>query len=171
MEIDDKLMKQLAELKKQLEKISGHPTDVSPEQLISLFSRISLFTSEDGTIMSRSFIFPSKSCTQASAIQANLLDLTSRSTTSTDGKSTFLLSNFICSTVNSFGEPVNVLVTPNSNSPCYATMTHTLVPNPSAPGTFNDLQINVFTWKPDGSPAPNISFDWRCRLLSFTVFL
>jgi hypothetical protein len=171
MEIDDKLMKQLAELKKQLEKVSGHPIDASPEQLIQLFSRVSLFNFEDGTVMSRSFIFPGKSCTQASAIQASLLDLTSRSTTGTDGKLTFLLSNFICSTVNSFGEPVNVLVTPNSSIPCYATMTHTLVPNPSAPGTFNDLQMNVFTWKPDGSPAPSISFDWRCRLLSFTVFL
>src|SRR5256885_521132 len=149
MEIDAKLSAQLAELKKQLEHISGHKIDASPEQLIPLFFRVSLLTSEDGTVMSRSFIFPGKTCTQASAIQASLFDFTSRSTTGTDGKLTFLLSNFICSTNNSFGEPVNVVVTPNSSTPCYATMTHSLVPNPSAPGAFNDLQINVFTWKPD----------------------
>ena len=47
-------------------------------------------------------------------------------------------------------------------------MTHVLVPNPNVPGAFNDLQITVFTWKPNGTAAPNVSFDWRCRLLSIS---
>ena len=46
MEIDAKLLKKLAELKKQLEGISGQKIDASPEQLISLFFRVSLSSSK-----------------------------------------------------------------------------------------------------------------------------
>src|SRR5262245_33961412 len=56
MEIDAKLLKKLEELKKQLEGISGQKIDASPEQLIPLFFRVSLLSSEDGVIMSRSII-------------------------------------------------------------------------------------------------------------------
>ena len=121
--------------------------------------------------MSRSFISPGKSCSQASALPANLFDVSSRSSTGADGKAVFLLSDFICSTINSFAEPVNVVVTPNTTTPCYATMTHVLVPNPNVPGAFKDLQITVFTFKPNGTAAPNVSFDWRCRLLSIQTIL
>ena|SRR5256885_1233621 len=171
MEIDAKLSSQLAELKTQLEKISGHAIEATPEQLIPLFFRVSLSSAEDATVMSRSIIFPGKTCTQASGIPASLFDVTSRSTTGANGKLSFLLSSFICSTINFFGEPVNVVVTPNADIPCYATMTHALVPNPNIPGSFSDLKINVSTWKPDGNPAGGINFDWRCRLLSFQTVL
>jgi hypothetical protein len=157
MEIDAKLSKDLTDLKKQLEAISGQKTDASPEQLFPLFFRVSLSTAEDGTVMSRSILFPSKSCVQASGLPASLLDVSSRSSTGDDGKRVFLLSDFICSTINSFAEPVSVVVA--------------LVANPSAPGSFSDLQITVFTWKPDGTAAPNVGFDWRCRLLSFQIIL
>jgi hypothetical protein len=50
-------------------------------------------------------------------------------------------------------------------------MTHVLVPNPNVPGAFSDLQITVFTFKPNGTAAPNVSFDWRCRLLQFQTIL
>jgi len=171
MEIDAKLLKKLEELKKQLEGISGQKIDASPEQLIPFFFRVSLLSSEDGVIMSRSIIFPGKSCSQASALPANLFDVSSRSSTGANGKAVFLLSDFICSTINSFAEPVNVVVTQNATTPCYATMTHVLVPNPNVPGAFNDLQITVFTFKPNGTAAPNVSFDWRCRLLQFQTIL
>src|SRR5262245_61832417 len=171
MEIDAKLLKKVEELKKQLEGISGQKIDASPEQLIPLFFRVSLLTSEDGVIMSRSVIFPGKSCSQASALPANLFDVSSRSSTGSDGKVVFLLSDFICSTINSFAEPVNVIVTPNATTPCYATIAHVLVQYPSVPCAFSDLQITVFTWKPNGTAAPNVSFDWRCRLLSIQIIL
>src|SRR2546430_8138014 len=92
MEIDAKLLKKLEELKKQLEGISGQKIDASPEQLIPLFFRVSLLSSEDGVIMSRSFIFPGKSCSQASALPANLFDVSSRSSTGANGKAVFLRS-------------------------------------------------------------------------------
>jgi hypothetical protein len=171
MEIDAKLSAQLADLKKQLEAISGQKIDASPEQLFPLFFRVSLSSSEDGVVMSRSIIFPGKSCVQASGLPASLFDVSSRSSTGADGKRVFLLSDFICSTVNSFAEPVNVVVTPNATTPCYATMNHQLIANPSAPGSFSDLQITVFTWNPNGSAAPDVGFDWRCRLLSFQTIL
>jgi hypothetical protein len=171
MEIDEKLSEQLAELKKQLEAISGQQLDASPEQLLPLFFRVSLSSFQDGVIMSRRVIFPGKICEQASALPGNLVDVSSRSSTGTDGKAVFLLSAFMCSTINSFVEPVNVVVTPNATTPCYATMTHALVPNPGAPGTFNDLQITVLTWNPNGTAAPNVSFEWRCRLLAFQIIV
>ena len=169
MERDAATSAKFAELRKQLESASGQQIEASDEQLLNLFFRVSLSSSEDGTVMSRSIFFPSKSCTQASSLAASLLDVSSSSSTSTSGQRTFLLTDFICSTVNSFAAPVSLVVTPNTATPCYATMTHTLVPNPGAPGSFNDLQIVVYTWSPTGQPAPNISFDWRCRLLSFQI--
>jgi len=33
------------------------------------------------------------------------------------------------------------------------------------------LQITVFTFKPNGTAAPNVSFDWRCRLLAIQTIL
>jgi hypothetical protein len=159
----------LAELRQHLENISGQQIDASDEQLLQLFFRVSLSSYEDGTIMSRSIIFPGKSCTQASALPASFLDVSSSASTDATGQRTFLLTDFICSTLNSFAAPVSLLVTPNTQTPCYATMTHTLVPDPNAPGRFNDLQFTVFTWNANGRPAPNISFDWRCRLLSFQI--
>ena len=85
-EVRHPAVSRLAELKKQLEGISGQKIDASPEQLISLFFRVSLRSSEDGVIMSRSFIFPGKSCSQASALPANLFDVSSRSSTGADGQ-------------------------------------------------------------------------------------
>ena len=158
----------LAELRQHLESVSGQPIGASDDQLLQLFYRVSLSSYEDGTIMSRSIIFPGKSCTQASTLPASFLDVSSSGSTDATGRRTFLLTDFICSTVNSFAAPVTLLVTPNTETACYATMTHTLVPAPNAQG-FSDLKFTVFTWRTNGRPAPNISFDWRCRLLSFQI--
>ena len=171
MERDAATSAKLAELRQHLESISGQQIDASDEQLIQLFFRVSLYSYEDGTIMSRSIILPGKSCTQASTLPASFLDVSSSSSTDASGKRTFLLTDVICSTVNSFAEPVSLVVTPNTQTPCYATMTHALVPNPGAPGSFSDLQIVVSTWGANGQPAPNVSFDWRCRLLSFQIIV
>jgi hypothetical protein len=164
MERDATTSAKLAELRQHLENISGQEIDASEEQLLQLFFRVSLSSSEDGTIMSRRIIAPGKSCTEASTLPASFLDVSSSASTDASGRRTFLLTDFICSTVNSFAGPVSLVVTPNTRTACYATMTHTMVPDPNAPG-FNDLQVTVSTWSADGQPAPNISFDWRCRLL------
>jgi hypothetical protein len=159
MEIDAKMLAQLAELKKQLEAISGHEIDASAERLIQWSYRVSLSSYGDGVVMSRRLIVPGKSCVQASALGASLLDVSSRSSTGADGQQVFLLSAFICSSNNSFADPISLVVTPNAATPCYATMTRTLMPDPNAPGSFNDLQVTVFTWDTNGVAAPNIGFD------------
>jgi hypothetical protein len=158
----------LTELRKQLENISGQQIDASDEQLLQLFFRVSLSSYEDGTVMSRSILFPGKSCAQASTLGASFLDVSSSGSTDATGQRTFLLTDFICNTAVSFGAPVTLLVTPYAETACYATMTHTLVAEPNS-SSFSDLQFTVFTWSADGRPAPNISFDWRCRLLSFQI--
>jgi hypothetical protein len=169
MERDAVTSAQLAQLRQQLESVSGQPIAASDEQLRHLFFRVSLSSTEDGTIMSRGFFLPiTKNCVQASTLGASLLDVSSSSSTDASGQRTFHLSDAICSTANSFDEPVNLVVTPNARTPCYATMTHVLVP--AAPGSvLNDLQIVVSTWDANGNPAPNTSFDWRCRLLSLPI--
>ena len=55
-----------------------------------------------------------------------------------------------------------MLVTPRSDSPCYATMEHTLI-NVNQ-GLGSDVQITVSVWDATGAPAPNVTFDWRCRV-------
>jgi hypothetical protein len=33
------------------------------------------------------------------------------------------------------------------------------------------VEVTVCAGKPNGSPAPGISIDWRCRLVSFQIIL
>ena len=83
----------------------------------------------------------------------------------------FLLSGFICEDLNEFSEPVYLLATPHMATPCYMTITHEIVPtNPPNP-PFNDVQITAYSWGPNGIAAPNISFDWRCRVPSAEIIL
>ena len=64
MEIDDQMSAKLAELKKQLEKISGKEIDASAEQLASFsFPVGSAFYEENSQVTSRRIIFPGKFCT------------------------------------------------------------------------------------------------------------
>ncbi len=148
MEIDAKPSKKLANSRAARRHLRPK-IDASPEQLISLFFRVSLSSSEDSVIMSRSFIFPE--LLSANALPANLFDVSSRSSTGADGKAVFLLSDFICSTINSFAEPVNVVVTPNATTPCYATMTQCWCRTERF-RAFNDFQITVFTWSQTEPP-------------------
>ena len=114
----------------------------------------------------RRIIFPGKFCMRP----VRLLEASGRSTTGSDGKSVFLLSGFICSDFNDFSEPVYLLATPHVATACYMTMTHEIIQNPPNP-PFNDVQITAYSWGPNGIAAPNISFDWRCRVPSAEIIL
>lgn len=165
MTIDPELAKKLEELEKQLEHITGKHIDAGPEQL-ALFSYPagSAFYEQSSQVLWRRIIFPGKFCVSP----VTLLDASGRSFTGTDGKSVFLLSNFICSDINSFSEPVFLLATPHVANACYMTVTHAIVADSNHPG-FNDVQITAYSWGPNGIAAPNISFDWRCRVVSNQV--
>jgi len=121
---------------------------------------------DEGQVTYERIFLPGKTCSPS-----ELLDVAGNSSTGADGKRVFRLSDFLCSTSNNFAAPVNLVATPRSTSPCYATSTLTLVPNPALPTAFNDVEITIFTWAPNGSPAPSVSVDWRCRLVQFEVIL
>ena len=88
----------------------------------------------------------------------NLLDVSGWWVTGSDGTVTLLLSEFICLS-ETLVEPVNVVATPTSaDRPSFLTVQHALV-NDS-----NDVEMTFWTWNPDGTAAPETSFDWRCRV-------
>jgi hypothetical protein len=88
---------------------------------------------------------------------AYLLDVSGSSRTGDDGTTALRLSSWICME-NRLLEPANVVATPQSATPCYLTILHTLVDDAM------DLEIGVSTWDAAGAPAPGVPFDWRCRV-------
>jgi|SRR5690242_4502740 hypothetical protein len=168
MEIDPKMSAALGDFKTQLEKISGTQIEASADQLAFFsFPVGSAFYEENSQITSRFVVLPGKFCTTP----RTLLDATGRTSTGADGKRVFRLSDFICSSLNSFSEPVFLLATPKTATPCYITLTHQLIKDPNNPNSFNDVEITAFTWKPGGEADPNIAFDWRCRVVSNPIIL
>jgi hypothetical protein len=144
------------EVKKQLEAIAGQEIDAAPEQIISLWFPVGAHDYNSGTVLWRSAILPGRNC-----VSSSLLDASGASSTGAAGNRVFLLSDFIClPQVRSLAEPINVVATARSTAPFYVTVTHTLVNNAT------DVQITVFAWDAKGNPAPNVTFDWRCRLVS-----
>jgi hypothetical protein len=166
----------LAKLKTQLEDIEGRKIDASPEQLISLVFPIASHTylalhqsDNDAWVTKRRFIFPIPICTDS-----RLLDSSGLSTTGTDGKLVFRLRNFLCSRdgIAQFDEPVNVVATPQGQQPRYITIAHQLIrdPDPNL-AFFTDVEITAATWNPDGTPAANVPFYWRCRVVADIIIL
>ena len=159
---DPATMKQLADLKKQIEKIVGKAIDAEPSQLINLAHPVGSSYYEEGSQVTwyRTF-FPGKFCVSP----VTLLDASGHSATGPDGTRVFLLSAFICSSLNSFSEPAFLLATPKTASACFITLTHQIVPDQNSPG-YNDVQITARSWGPSGTAAANVPFDWRCRVVS-----
>ena len=155
--------KKMAELKKQLEALAGHEIDASPQQIIKFRYPVSSSTSADGSTTWRSIFFPGKSCSDA-----NLLDVDGAGWTGANGQQTFLLSDVLCWSSFVFAYPANVVATARGGSPFFLTTDyHTVGP---APGTLNtDLQITVYAWQPGGAPAPGVSYDWRCSVVSVPI--
>lgn len=90
---------------------------------------------------------------------ARLFDVAGSFRTGDDGKVLFRLAKFICPGMGAtFIDPVNVVATPVSSTPCFLTLAHSLVNQ----GT--DVEIKVATWGAGGAAAPNVAFDWRCRV-------
>jgi len=166
----------LAKLKTQLEDIEGRKIDASPEQLISLVFPIASHTylalhqsDNDAWVTKRRIIFPLPICTDS-----RLLDSSGLSATGTDGKLVFRLRNFLCGRdgIAQFDEPVNVLATPQGQQPRSVTIAHQLIrdPNPNL-AFFTDVELTASTWNPDGTPAPNVPFYWRCRVVADIIIL
>jgi hypothetical protein len=157
----------LQNVKKQIEAAAGHEIDIAPEQIISLRWPVGAHDYTDGTVLWRSIIILGQSC-----VSSTLLDASASSSTGSTGTVTFLLSSAIClPLVRSLAAPINLQATVRATAPSFLTMTYSLVPDPNSPQSYNDLQITVDTWDANGNPAPNVVFDWRCRLVSNQIIL
>ncbi len=83
------------------------------------------------------------------------IDVGGKAATSSEGKFTWKLSNFICENGRLFvSEPASFVATARSKTPVFLTS------NTISAG--NDLIIDVFSWDSSGKPSPNAHFSWRC---------
>ena len=140
---------------KDVEAVTGDKLTLTSAERITLLRPIASSTSSDGSTTLRSLIvgFPNR------CVSSRLLDVTGVAVSGSDGKIRFLLTSFLCPEGNfHFGFPINVVATPLSTTPRFLTLVHTLVDNGA------DVDIEVSTWDAAGAPAPNVGFDWRCRV-------
>jgi hypothetical protein len=156
---------EIASIKKQIETIVGHEIDPGVERHINFFypaGSYAIFFQDESAqaCWRRIYPFPSKDCSIV-----HLLEATGVSSTLADGKRVFQVSDVVCpqGVLWAFGEPINVVATPLSESPIFRTMTYSLIQQGPDPSFVPDVQMTAFTWNADGSPAPNVMFDWRCR--------
>jgi len=151
--------------KKHLEAILGHKLSDDEVQLIQFIFPVAsqtLTTDENTfTTLRNLLIARPNECRPA-----RLLDISGLATTDNNGQRVFKLSEFICHSsppaANRFQQPINVVATPRSITPCFLTVTHSLVNTDALKAV--DVEIKVFTWDANGAPAPNVTFDWRCRV-------
>ena len=157
MENKQEKLPKAEDVKKQLEALAGRDLHVPAEQFIKIWYPAGAYSYNEGLVCWRSIfpIFPGKSCSDAT-----LLDVSGVLSTAANSQLVFQISEVVCF-VDPYvlSEPINVVVTPRSSSPSFATQIHALINNNT------DVQITVYTWDADGNPAPNVSFDWRCRVV------
>jgi hypothetical protein len=155
-----------AEVKQQLEAVAGHAIDGTPDQLLKawypagavLYPRGGPADPDPSYVLSRNILSPGSFCTQN-----GLLDASGASTTGSDGRRAFRLSEFACYLSGyRLLDPVNFVATPRASTPSFVTFTSTLITQ----GENFDVSITVFTWNADGAAAPNVDFDWRCRVVA-----
>jgi hypothetical protein len=161
-------------IREQLEQIEGRKVDANADQLISLVYPIASHTylarhdsDDDAWVTRRRIIFPQPICTDS-----RLLDSSGLSLTGSNGTLVFRLRNFFCGRdgIAQFEEPVNLVATPQGPKAHYVTIAHQLIKDPTL-SAFTDLEITAATWNPNGTPAPNVWFYWRCRVPADTIIL
>jgi hypothetical protein len=149
--------------RKHLEAIMGQELSEDAFQLIQLIQPVATTTDGRGMTADMHLLIPRKTCHHN-----RLLDVGGFAQTGISGQTTLLLKSFIClpePETLTFLQPINVVATPLSTKPFFLTVTRVLVNNGA------DVEIKVFSWDANGAPAPNISFDWRCRVELLLRFL
>jgi len=153
-----------AEVKKQLEALTGKDLNVPEELFLKLWYPAGTYSYNEGFACWRNFFLPfpgRKSCSEAT-----LLDVSGASSTAADGRLIFQISQFVCfPQVHALAEPISVVATPRASGAFFLTQTHALVNNDT------DIEISVYTWDAAGNAAPNIAFDWRCRAVNVPIIL
>ena len=150
-----------SETRKRLEATPGQKPGDAAVQLFPAVLPVATYTKTRGstTHQHQGTSFPNI------CYENDLLDVSSLSTTASNGQSVLRLTRFICPTGDVFFPPVNIVATPFSSKPCFLTITHAFLNNGA------DVEIRVFAWDANGAAAPNISFYWRCRVVYSRIFL
>jgi hypothetical protein len=141
--------------KKDLEKVLGDEFSAEAIERIRFIQAVATWDVTDrGSTTYRDLIVvrPNR-CDPTS-----LVDVSGVASTGSDATRQLRLSDFTCLTDLHFQHPINVVATPLSSTPCFVTLSHTLV------NDGEDVEIQVWSWDSGGDPAPAVSFDWRCRV-------
>lgn len=141
--------------KKHLEALLGYELSEDAAQLINPFLLVALTTVQRGGTTAR----PLTDVAPNRCDQSVIADVSGIARTGSNGQSQFRLTDFLCpATSLRFSHPLHVVATPLSSTPCFLTLLHSIVSNGA------DVEIKVFSWDADGVAAPNVIFDWRCRV-------
>jgi hypothetical protein len=152
------------DIKKALDGIVGYELAEAELQAIEFYRKVAAWEQTDipgAGFITKVSILPwlPKRCERH-----HLIDISSTTITSSDGKSKFLLSNFICPKLGGFDHPINIVATPVHPKPVFLTLQYSLVKaNPNDQFGI-DVEIQVFTWDDNGGAASGVRFDWRCRV-------
>jgi hypothetical protein len=139
----------------QLEAILDRKLGDEELQLIPLIESFAIHTITECTVVQRNIIL----ATPNSCYGSRVMDISSYAVTGSNGQSVLRLTKFMCpSSDERFHGPINVVATPFSTKPFFVTVSHSLINNGA------DVEIKVFAWKPNGTPAANVTFHWRCRV-------
>jgi hypothetical protein len=95
------------------------------------------------------------------------LDVSGVEATGGGGKSIFNVMMFVPYKLKNLAQPVHIVATPHGSVPSFLTVEHTLVGDSEA----GDIEITVYAWDHNGNPAPDVLFDWRCRLNGVVIEL
>ena len=105
-----------------------------------------------------------------------LLDVSALVTMPDTGHATIRINACLCpadqATTRGFfyQEPAITVATAESVKPVFVTLTHTFIKLKPTDQHPSDLQIDIFTWGPNGAPdTTGLRVDWRCRIPTFNV--
>lgn len=131
-------------------------------QLFNFIQPFALYTKTPSVTTNRHILWVMPN----SCYETNTMDVSSFSSTLSNGQSVFRLSDYICGdkSLNLFSYPINIVATPFSTLPFFLTLTHSLVEDGS------DVEVKVFAWNANGEPAANVYFNWRCRV-EYSVYI
>jgi hypothetical protein len=152
--------------RKDLETLLANEYSAEERKSLRLFFKTASWNRiEDANVTTTNILTPGKSCESQ-----KLLDVSGYASTGANGTARFRLTQFICFNPASFDYPMNVVAVPLTSKPVFLTVQRSLVMDPT--NSFGiDVEFEVFTWDANGAAAPNITFDWRCRVPFFDLIL
>ena len=143
-----------SDTKKHVEAILDTKLGNEALPLIQFTQPVALSTRSSSVTTHKNILIPRPNV----CFQNNALDVSGFATTASNGQSVFRLSDFICPSGELYNYPINVVATPFHSKPFFLTVMHSLVNNGL------DVEIRIFAWDAKGVAAPDVSFNWRCRV-------